>query len=412
MSEIDVCVVGMGYIGLPTSVVLARAGWRVHGVDINERVIEDLSNGIATFEEPGIALALKDSIASGKLTVSTTPVVSNAYIIAVPTPISSNGEPDTSYIRSAVSSIAQLAKVNDLFILESTSPVGTTEMIREVLLGLRPDLSDRVLHFAHCPERVIPGRMMEEITTNDRVVGGYDAISAERAANLYRSFCDGDIHLTDARTAELTKLTENSFRDVNIAFANELSIVADQLGVNVWDVIELANRHPRVQILQPGPGVGGHCIAVDPWFLVASAPTKTSLIRSARNVNDSKPKFVVEKIADKLRESQRSSVGILGLAFKANVDDLRESPAVSIVQALAQRFPDVRINIVEPFVKKLPQVIQDFENVELVELWAALENEDLLVLLVDHDVFKMIPKGTLVVKDLVDTRGLWKELDI
>ncbi|MGP9787859.1 UDP-N-acetyl-D-mannosamine dehydrogenase [Glutamicibacter sp. 287] len=412
MSEIDVCVVGMGYIGLPTSVVLAGAGWRVHGVDINERVVEDLSNGIATFEEPGISPALKSSIATGNLTVSAVPLVSNTYIIAVPTPIDSSNDPDTSYIRSAVESVAPLAKSNDLFILESTSPVGTTEMIREVLLGLRPDLTDSHLFFAHCPERVIPGSMMREIVSNDRVVGGYDAISAERAATLYRSFCQGEIHLTDARTAELTKLTENSFRDVNIAFANELSIVADHLGVNVWEVIELANKHPRVQILQPGPGVGGHCIAVDPWFLVASAPMKTSLIRSARSVNDSKPKFVVEKIADHLRQKHRDSLALLGLAFKANVDDLRESPAVSIVQDLARQYPDVTLSVVEPFIDALPQALQEFDNVKHTELKIALENEDLLVLLVDHDIFKMIPESTLVGKDLVDTRGLWKELDI
>ncbi|MGP4966623.1 UDP-N-acetyl-D-mannosamine dehydrogenase [Glutamicibacter ardleyensis] len=412
MSEIDVCVVGMGYIGLPTSVVLARAGWRVHGVDINERVVSDLSNGIATFEEPGISPALKSIVSSGNLTVSTVPQVSNVYIIAVPTPIDSRNEPDTSYIRSAVESVAPLAKANDLFILESTSPVGTTEMIREILLGLRTDLADSALYFAHCPERVIPGSMMKEIISNDRVVGGYDAISAERAANLYRSFCQGEIHLTDARTAELTKLTENSFRDVNIAFANELSIVADHLGVNVWEVIELANKHPRVQILQPGPGVGGHCIAVDPWFLVASAPMKTTLIRSARNVNDSKPKFVVEKIAEHLRSTQQDGLALLGLAFKANVDDLRESPAVSIVQDLALQYPDVRLSVVEPFVDVLPQALQEFDNVKLTDLETALENENLLVLLVDHDIFKMIPQSTLLAKDLVDTRGLWKELDI
>ncbi|HJX77001.1 UDP-N-acetyl-D-mannosamine dehydrogenase [Glutamicibacter sp.] len=412
MTEIDVCVVGMGYIGLPTSVVLARAGWRVHGVDINEQVVNDLSNGVATFEEPGISSELRTCVNSGNLTVSTVPQVSNVYIIAVPTPINSNNEPDTSYIRSAIESVAPFAKDNDLFILESTSPVGTTEMIRELLLRSRPDLVDSNLYFAHCPERVIPGSMMKEIISNDRVVGGYDAISAERAANLYRSFCQGEIHLTDARTAELTKLTENSFRDVNIAFANELSIVADHLGVNVWEVIELANKHPRVQILQPGPGVGGHCIAVDPWFLVASAPTKATLIRSARNVNDSKPKFVVDKIAEHLRSTQRDSLALLGLAFKANVDDLRESPAVSIVQDLALQYPDVRLSVVEPFVDVLPRALQEFDNVKLTDLETALENENLLVLLVDHDIFKTIPQSTLLAKDLVDTRGLWKELDI
>ncbi|PRB77944.1 UDP-N-acetyl-D-mannosamine dehydrogenase [Arthrobacter sp. MYb214] len=412
MSEIDVCVVGMGYIGLPTSVVLAKAGWRVHGVDINEKAVELLSNGVATFEEPGISAALKSSVLSGNLTVGSVPKESKVYIIAVPTPIDANFEPDTSYIRSAVESVALLAKADDLFILESTSPVGTTEMIRDILHDLRPDLTNALMYFAHCPERVIPGRMMKEIISNDRVVGGIDANSAEKAANLYRSFCEGEIHLTDARTAELTKLTENSFRDVNIAFANELSIVADHLGVNVWEVIELANKHPRVQILQPGPGVGGHCIAVDPWFLVASAPMKTSLIRSARRVNDSKPRFVVDKIATYLRETNRESVALLGLAFKANVDDLRESPAVNIAVELAEHFPNVRLSIVEPFVDELPRALQNFDNVHLVDLQVAFDNEQLIVLLVDHDIFKLIPKSTLEAKDLVDTRGMWKELDI
>ncbi|RWZ83800.1 UDP-N-acetyl-D-mannosamine dehydrogenase [Glutamicibacter sp. HZAU] len=412
MSKIDVCVVGMGYIGLPTSVVLAQAGWRVHGVDINEQVVESLSSGVATFEEPGITTALSNSVISGNLTVSLVPQKANVYIIAVPTPIDTNNEPDTSYIRSAVESLARLIKADDLIILESTSPVGTTELLRDILLELRPELSNAELHFAHCPERVIPGSMMKEIISNDRVVGGIDRKSAEKAASLYRSFCQGEIHLTDARTAELTKLTENSFRDVNIAFANELSIVADHLGVNVWEVIELANRHPRVQILQPGPGVGGHCIAVDPWFLVASAPLKTPLIRSARTVNDSKPKFVVDRIAKYLHETNLRSVALFGLAFKANVEDLRESPAVTIVQEVAKQFPDVRVSVVEPLVDVLPPALQEVVNVHHTDLQVALDNEQLIVLLVDHDIFRMIPQSALVDKDLIDTRGIWKELDI
>ncbi|WP_121866690.1 UDP-N-acetyl-D-mannosamine dehydrogenase [Glutamicibacter nicotianae] len=412
MSKIDVCVVGMGYIGLPTSVVLAQAGWRVHGVDINEQVVESLSSGVATFEEPGLSQALSNSVISGNLTVSQVPEKANVYIIAVPTPIDANNEPDTSFIRSAVQSVARLIKADDLIVLESTSPVGTTELLRDILLDLRPDFVDVELYFAHCPERVIPGSMMKEIISNDRVVGGIDGKSAEKAASLYRSFCQGEIHLTDARTAELTKLTENSFRDVNIAFANELSIVADHLGVNVWEVIELANRHPRVQILQPGPGVGGHCIAVDPWFLVASAPLKTPLIRSARTVNDSKPKFVVDRIAKYLHETNRRSVALFGLAFKANVEDLRESPAVSIVQEVAKLFPDVRVSVVEPFVDVLPPALQEIVNVHHADLQDALDSEQLIVLLVDHDIFKMIPQSALTAKDLIDTRGIWKELDI
>ncbi|WP_417366248.1 UDP-N-acetyl-D-mannosamine dehydrogenase [Glutamicibacter arilaitensis] len=412
MSEIDVCVVGMGYIGLPTSVVLAGTGWRVHGVDINEHVVEILSQGIATFEEPGISVALKDSIATGNLTVSSSPLTSDVYIIAVPTPINEENQPDTSYIKSAVESIAPLAKHNDLFILESTSPVGTTEMIRDILLDIRQDLKTAKLYFAHCPERVIPGSMMKEIISNDRVVGGYDAQSAELASNLYRSFCQGEIHQTDARTAELTKLTENSFRDVNIAFANELSVVADHLGVNVWEIIELANKHPRVQILQPGPGVGGHCIAVDPWFLVASAPGKSPLIRSARLVNDSKPGFVIDKIAERIRKSGHSSLAVLGLTFKANVDDLRESPSVSIVEQLASEFPEVAVSVVEPYIKALPQTFVAFDNICLATLESALANEQLIVLLVDHDIFKSIPHHVLFAKDIIDTRGLWKELGV
>lgn len=412
MSVVDVCVVGLGYIGLPTSIVLATSGTQVHGVDVNESVVGRLEAGEATFEEPGLQEALNAAFNAGNLTVSNQLVSASTYIIAVPTPIDAANSPDTTYIRAAALEIAKSIQAGALVILESTSPVGTTESLAAIIYSLREDLVDGDLSFAHCPERVIPGRMLHEIRTNDRIVGGLTPEDAEKAAAIYQGFCSGAIHLTDAKTAELTKLAENSFRDVNIAFANELSMLAEDLGVDVWGVIDLANKHPRVNILQPGPGVGGHCIAVDPWFLVSSAPANTQLIRAARHVNDSKPQFVIDRIEREIKSGALESVAILGLAFKANVDDLRESPSVQIVQQLAADFPELKIRIVEPFVTTLPENLYRIANLSLESLESILASEELVVLLVDHDQFRVISREELATKRVIDTRGLWRELDV
>lgn len=412
MREVDVCVVGLGYIGLPTSLVLATNGSKVHGVDVSDSVTSRLQEGIATFEEPGLQEALNAAIGTENLTVSDRTVPASAYIIAVPTPIGADKSPDTSYIRDAAVQIAEHIRPGGLVIVESTSPVGTTESVAETIYSLRPDLDSDVLAFAHCPERVIPGSMMREITMNDRIVGGLNREDAEKAATLYRTFCSGEVHLTDARTAEITKLAENAFRDVNIAFANELSVVAEKLGLDPWEVVSLANKHPRVNILRPGPGVGGHCIAVDPWFLISSAPSETKLIRTARIVNDSRPSFVSEKIKLEVETSGGTSVAILGLAFKANVDDLRGSPSVEIVKQLASSRPDLTIRVSEPFVTELPASLRQFPNI-LLESWeACIENEEVVVLLVDHDLFKKIDMSLLATKRLIDTRGMWSEQNV
>ncbi|GAA1877168.1 UDP-N-acetyl-D-mannosamine dehydrogenase [Paeniglutamicibacter psychrophenolicus] len=412
MCEVDVCVVGLGYIGLPTSLVLATNGSKVHGVDVADSVTSRLQAGLATFEEPGLQDALDAAIGTDNLTVSDRTVPASTYIIAVPTPIGSDKSPDTSYIQAAAVQIAGHIQPGGLVILESTSPVGTTEFVAKTIYSLRPDLDSGDLAFAHCPERVIPGSMLREITVNDRIVGGLNPQDAARAATLYRTFCTGEVHLTDARTAEITKLAENSFRDVNIAFANELSMVAEGLGIDPWEVISLANKHPRVNILQPGPGVGGHCIAVDPWFLISSAPNETKLIKAARIVNDFKPSFVSEKIKRELESSDGTSVAILGLAFKANVDDLRGSPSVEIVEELASSRPDLLIRVVEPFITDLPSNFRQYSNIRLDSLEACLENEELIVLLVDHDLFKKVDMSLLATKRIIDTRGMWRELNV
>ena len=412
MSEVDVCVVGLGYIGLPTSLVLATSGSKVHGVDISDTVVEQLNAGQATFEEPGLQECLDAAIATNNLSVSNRTVPASTYVIAVPTPIGSDKSPDISYVLAAAAQIALHIQSGSLVILESTSPVGTTEAVAKAIYSTRDDLDPGDIFFAHCPERVIPGHMLHEITTNDRVVGGLSFEDAEKAAALYRTFCTGSIHLTDARTAELTKLAENSFRDVNIAFANELSMLADELGVDAWDVISLANKHPRVNILQPGPGVGGHCIAVDPWFLISSAPATTELIRAARNVNDSKPLFVNRQIVQEVESTGRNSVAILGLAFKANVDDLRGSPAVEIVERLALENTDLMIHVAEPFVTELPKRLRGLPNVRLESLESCLDRDEIVVLLVDHEQFKNIDSTVLSTKRVIDTRGLWRELNV
>jgi UDP-N-acetyl-D-mannosaminuronic acid dehydrogenase len=404
----SVCVVGLGYIGLPTAAILARNGLDVVGVDVNPRHVDAVNAGELPFVEEGLGEVIAEVVAAGKLSAQATTPASEVYIVAVPTPFRDEYQVDVKYIDAATDGIIPQLSGGELLVLESTSPPGTTEHMRDRVLAARPELEGKV-DFAHAPERVLPGRMMEELVSNDRVIGGVTPEAAERARDLYAVFCKGDLFLTDARTAELSKLAENSFRDVNIAFANELSLICDQLGVNVWELIELANKHPRVNILQPGPGVGGHCIAVDPWFIVSSAPTLSRLIRTAREVNDGKPTWVIDQVHKALAEQPGARVAALGLAFKPDIDDLRESPALNIADQLATELGEDALLVVEPNVPELPARLAG-RNIQLVGLDEALAQADLVVLLVDHKEFKELPAERLTGKRVIDTRGTWRDL--
>lgn len=416
-----VSVIGLGYIGLPTAAVLASRSPKVIGVDINQRAIDVINSGGVHIIEPGLDVVVQSVVQTGKLRATTKAEAADAFIIAVPTPFKGeNHEPDISYVESATKSIAPVLKKGDLVILESTSPVGTTERVCELLASLRPDLkvprfspteknppaSD--ISVAYCPERVLPGNVLTELIDNDRVIGGVTAACAARAAALYKIFVKGECVLTNVRTAEMTKLTENSFRDVNIAFANELSIICERLSINPWELISLANRHPRVNILQPGPGVGGHCISVDPWFIVHKSPEEARLIRTAREVNDSKPKFVIEKIRRLVKATGAKTVSFYGLSFKPNIDDLRESPAVEIVHAFASDTDEgraVKILAVEPYVQELPQELAGVANLALVPLDEALKQGQVHVLLVNHQVFLAELPALKAKGPWIDTRG-------
>lgn len=416
--QYDVAVLGLGYIGLPTAAALATQGATVFGVDINEETVASVSRGEVPFVEPDLAVAVSGAVSMGKLRAGTEVPCARAYILAVPTPFKAGYQADLSYIRSATDAIAPQLRKGALVILESTSPPGTTRQVSRWLAELRPDLTfphdlgdpprEPDVHVAHCPERVLPGRIMIEIVANNRVVGGITRRCAERAAALYRTFAQGTVRLTDAESAELTKLAENAYRDVNIAFANELSLVCDRLGIDVWEVIELANLHPRVNILRPGPGVGGHCIAVDPWFIVSAAPEQTRLMRTAREVNDGKPHHVVAKVREAVGERKDPVIATFGLAFKANIDDLRESPALEVVEELAGALPQARILAVEPHIHKLPDRLLAYENVTLTGADEALAASSIVVVLVDHDDFRSVRAEQLQGKAVVDTRGLWR----
>lgn len=410
-----ICVVGLGYIGLPTASLLATKGFHVQGVDINKNVVDSLNNGEVLIYEPALDIMVKSAVNSGQLEASTSPAEADIFILAVPTPFDGNKKPNLEYVEAAAKSIAPYLKPNNLVVLESTSPVGTTEKIVEWVSRERSDLnlarrnsdfsqSEGIVSFAHCPERVLPGQILRELVENDRIVGGVDRASTVRAAEFYRSFVQGEVLQTDSRTAELAKLSENSFRDVNIAYANELSLICDDLDINVWELIQLANRHPRVNILQPGPGVGGHCIAVDPWFIVDSSPQNARLIKTAREVNDSKPGYVVEKVLSKADRFKRARVACLGLSFKANIDDLRESPAVEIVKELAVA-DAADVLVVEPHIQNLPSALSGLSNVQLCGLSEALEQADIVLLLVNHSCFLDMNFEKLAEKILIDTRG-------
>lgn len=408
-----VSVVGLGYIGLPTAAFIASKGIRVIGVDVNERFVEQINSGEVPFFEPDFEATLAGVVSKGALSAQMATPHADAYIVAVPTPFNEDYTVDTKYIKAAAKNIAEQLKGGELVVLESTSPPGTTEEMARFILDARPDLTEvdsrpNSVYFAHAPERVLPGRIMIEMAENDRVIGGVTPVAGQMARDLYATFSNGKLLVTDARTAEMAKLTENSFRDVNIAFANELSIISDKLDIDVWELIELANHHPRVNILQPGPGVGGHCIAVDPWFIVAAAPEEAKLIRWAREVNDSKPKYVVGKVLTKAAKFKAPVIAALGIAFKPDIDDLRESPSLNIVRELAQELPSASIRVVEPNVEELPERLASFENVQHQDAESAIEAADIVLMLVDHTPFKRIDRETLQEKVVIDTRGVWR----
>ncbi|WP_413531075.1 UDP-N-acetyl-D-mannosamine dehydrogenase [Rahnella inusitata] len=420
MSFNTISVIGLGYIGLPTAAAFASHQKKVIGVDINQHAVDTINRGAIHIVEPDLDLLVKRAVEDGFLRAVTTPEPADAFLIAVPTPFKGDHLPDMKFVESAALSLAPVLKKGDLIILESTSPVGATENMAALLAEVRTDLTfpqqageQADINIAYCPERVLPGQVMVELIKNDRVIGGMTALCSQRASELYNIFLKGECVVTNSRTAEMCKLTENSFRDVNIAFANELSLICDAQGINVWELIGLANRHPRVNILQPGPGVGGHCIAVDPWFIVAQNPELARIIRTAREVNDSKPFWVVDRVkaalADCLTTTGKRAADVkiacFGLAFKPNIDDLRESPAVEVTHLIADWHAG-ETWAVEPNVHQLPASLA--EKVTLHALDDALKNADLLVMLVDHASFKAIPAAQIEQSWIVDTKGVWR----
>ncbi len=419
MSFETISVIGLGYIGLPTAAVFASKGKNVIGVDINVHAVETINRGDIHIVEPELGDVVREAVQAGHLRATTQAEAADAFLIAVPTPFMGDHQPDLSYVRAAALSIAPVLKAGDLVILESTSPVGATEQMAEWLAEARHDLrfpqhgDDCNVHIAYCPERVLPGKVMAELLENDRVIGGMTPACSARASDLYRIFLRGECVETNARTAEMCKLTENSFRDVNIAFANELSLICAEQGINVWELIALANRHPRVNILQPGPGVGGHCIAVDPWFIVAQNPDLARLIRVAREVNDAKPAWVLDQVKQQLAECLTASgkrasevtIACFGLAFKPNIDDLRESPAMTVAHLIAEWHSGCTL-VVEPHVSKIPTRLAD--EATLVSIEDALQQADILVMLVDHAQFRAIPMNQITQPWIVDTKGVWR----
>lgn len=382
------CFMGLGYIGLPTAIIAAENGIEVIGVDINPQVVEMTNKGEIHIVEPGLQELCQQVVASGHLKASVEPEVSNVYLIVVPTPFKGNHEPDISYVETATRSVIPLLKKGDLFVIESTSPVGTTEKMTQLIFSLRPELKDNIF-IAYCPERVLPGNVIYELVHNDRVIGGIDEESTEAAVGFYSRFVKGTLHKTNSKTAEMCKLTENSSRDVQIAFANELSLICDKAGINVWKLIELANKHPRVNILQPGAGVGGHCIAVDPYFITAEFPYESQLIAKAREINNYKAFWCAEKIEKEmlkfeLQHHRKPVVAMMGLAFKPNIDDLRESPAKYITTKVMQSHNNADILVVEPNVK-------EHKVFKLTDYKVAYEKADIIVFMVAHKEFKELP---------------------
>lgn len=419
MSFETISVIGLGYIGLPTAAVFASKGKKVVGVDINARAVDTINRGAIHIVEPDLDQVVHAAVTRGDLRATTQPEAADAFLIAVPTPFQAGYQPDLRFVKAAAESIAPVLKPGDLVILESTSPVGTTEQMAAWLAAARPDLrfpqqsETPDIYIAYCPERVLPGKVMVELINNDRVIGGMTPACSARASELYRLFLKGECVETNARTAEMCKLTENSFRDVNIAFANELSLICADQGINVWELIALANRHPRVNILQPGPGVGGHCIAVDPWFIVAQNPELARLIRTAREVNDAKPQWVLDQVktavADSLTQTgKRASdltIACFGLAFKPDIDDLRESPAMGVARLIADWHSGTTW-VVEPHIDQIPETLND--KATLVSSEQALAQADILLMLVDHRAFRAVDAAAVRQQWVVDTKGVWR----
>lgn len=395
-----ICVIGLGYIGLPTASLLATKGYDVLGVDVSESIVNTINSGKVHIVEPDLDILVKSAVNSGKLRASLQPEKSDVFIIAVPTPFKEGFQPDLTYVEQATKQISPYIQEGNLVILESTSPTGTTDDTVAQTLKADGHNIEKDIFVAHCPERVLPGQILHELVANDRIVGGINKASTEQAADFYREFVKGEILETDAKTAEMAKLTENSFRDVNIAFANEISIICDEHNINPWELIKLANRHPRVNILQPGPGVGGHCIAVDPWFIISKSPQTSKLIRTAREVNDYKTDWIIQKVIEKASRFKKPRIACLGLAFKADVDDLRESPALKIALRLKQEGVG-EIIACEPN-------IDNHEKIDLFSIEDAIEKADILLLLVDHKPFKKLSSADLKEKIIIDTRGVIK----
>jgi UDP-N-acetyl-D-mannosaminuronic acid dehydrogenase len=390
VNQPEVVMIGLGYIGLPTAALIASQGVQVHGVDINQSVVDTINAGKIHIVEPDLDQAVATAVSNGHLKAATTPVVADNYLIVVPTPFKDKNEPDISFVEAATNGVIPLLKEGDLYIIESTSPVGTTEKMMDLIYTARPELKDKV-HIAYCPERVLPGNVMHELVHNDRVIGGVNEASTLRALDFYKNYVQGELHPTNARTAEMCKLVENSSRDVQIAFANELSLICDKAGIDVWELIHLANKHPRVNILQPGCGVGGHCIAVDPYFITADFPMESQIIGKAREINNYKSFWCAEKVKTaklefQLKHGRKPSIAIMGLAFKPNIDDLRESPAKYIAQKVLQDSQDEQYYIVEPN-------IETHNVFKLTDYNTAFAKADIVVFLVAHNEFKSLPKG-------------------
>ena len=398
------CFMGLGYIGLPTSIIAAKNGIQILGVDIDPKVVEKTNEGELHIIEPGMEELLKDVVMSGMFRASTKPEVCDAYFMVVPTPFKGNHEPDISYIEAATRSVIPYLKEGDVYVIESTSPVGTTELMANIIYTERPELKDKI-YIAYCPERVLPGNVIYELVHNDRVIGGLNPRSTEKAMCFYSQFVKGTLHKTNARTAEMCKLTENSSRDVQIAFANELSLICDKASINVWELISLANKHPRVNILQPGCGVGGHCIAVDPYFITSDFPVESQLIGKAREINNYKSFWCAEKVKNamlefELQHHRKPIIAMMGLAFKPNIDDLRESPAKYITTKVMQCCNNAKILVVEPNVKE--------HNVfKLTNYRDAYEKADIIVFMVAHNLFKTLPYNRD--KVILDFCGVYRE---
>ena len=399
----NACFMGLGYIGLPTAIIAAKHGVKITGVDINQKVVDMTNQGRIHIVEPGLQALCEEVVKSGMLRASTTPVVSDAYFIVVPTPFKGNHEPDISYVQAATEAVIPYLKEGDLYVIESTSPVGTTDKMEALIFDKRPELKEKIF-IAYCPERVLPGNVIYELVHNDRVIGGINPESTEKAMEFYRQFVQGTLHKTNAKTAEMCKLTENSSRDVQIAFANELSLICDKAGINVWELITLANKHPRVNILWPGCGVGGHCIAVDPYFLTADFPVESQLIAKAREINNYKSFWCAERVQNEmlkfeLKNGRKPVVAMMGLAFKPNIDDLRESPAKHIVAKVMESCNDADIFVVEPNVR-------EHKVFKLTDYREAFEKADIVVYLVAHNEFKTLPRDPN--KVLLDFCGIFK----